>query len=78
LPVFTRGELAAVVFFGPHTGGEQIDPEELTVLSRLLEAAGFAFEHVAAQSALTRADELRTEVATLRSLLVQRTSDLLS
>ena len=78
LPVFRRGELAAVVFFGPHTGGEQIDPEELTVLSRLLEAAGFAFEHVAAQSALTRADELRTEVATLRSLLVQRTGDLLS
>lgn len=69
--MYARGELAAVLLFGPHTGGEQIDPEELALIVRVLAAAGLAFDHVAAQSALQQSDELRAEVATLRSLLVQ-------
>jgi hypothetical protein len=72
LPVFNRGELDAIVFFGSHIGGELLDPEELTLLGRLLQAAGFALEHVAAQAAVAQSAELRAEVATLRGLLLER------
>ena len=72
LSVFVRGELDAIVFFGSHTGGELLDPEELVLLARLLHDSGIAFEHVESQAAIAQSAELRAEVATLRSLLLER------
>lgn len=72
LPVFTRGELDAIVFFGSHIGGELLDSEELALLVRFLQSAGLAFEHVAAHAAIVLSAELQVEVATLRSLLLER------
>jgi len=72
LSVFVRGELDAIVFFGSHTGGELLDPEELVLLARLLHDSGIAFEHVESQAAIAQSAALRAEVATLRSLLLER------
>jgi hypothetical protein len=69
LPVLLRGELEAMVFVGAHTSGEQIDPEELAMLSALCDAAAVALEHVNASQALARVASLEAEVSALRRVV---------
>jgi hypothetical protein len=69
LPIFVRGRLEAIVFYGPHLSGEDLDPEELDVLDELMRAAGAAYDHAAAEIARERLQFLEAENALLRGLV---------
>ncbi|MGA8533153.1 MAG: hypothetical protein WB615_03475 [Candidatus Tumulicola sp.] len=57
-PVLLREELAAIVLYGPHRSGADIDPDEVRGLLPLAERAGAAYDHIEART-------LRARVATL-------------
>ncbi len=57
-PVLLRDELAAIVFYGPHRSGADIDPDEVRCLLPLTERGGAAYDHIEART-------LRARVATL-------------
>jgi len=69
LPVFVRRRLDAIAFYGAHASAEELDPDELASLVSLLHAAGFAYEHLAAETALAQNAELEAENRTLRTLI---------
>lgn len=58
VPVFSHGVLDALVLYGLHRNGTDVDNEELTLLERLGSAAGAALDRLEAQS-------LRRQVAEL-------------
>ena len=66
IPVVVRHSLEAVVFYGAHTSGEDIDPSELRILCALASSAGSAFDHIEAQALRGRVDALERENASLR------------
>ena len=49
-PVLLREQLAAIVFYGPHRSGADIDPDEIRSLAPLTERAGAAYDHIEVQS----------------------------
>jgi hypothetical protein len=69
LPIFMRGRLEAIAFYGPHLSGEDLDPEELDVLDDLMRAGGAAYDHAAAEIARERLQLLEAEVLSLRGLV---------
>ncbi len=46
LPIFARSHLEAVVLYGAHTNGEDIDPDEKASLEAMGVAAGIAYDHL--------------------------------
>jgi hypothetical protein len=58
IPIIVRGDLEAVAMYGAHTGGEDLDPDEIGALGRIGDAAGAAYYHL-------EADALRDTVETL-------------
>lgn len=46
VPVFVRSRLQAVAVYGPHTNGEDIDPDEAESLQAVGVAAGIAYDHL--------------------------------
>ena len=46
VPVFAVTGLEAIVLYGAHTGGEDIDPDEAASLEGLARAAGTAYDHL--------------------------------
>jgi len=46
VPVFAVTRLEAIVLYGAHTGGEDIDPDEAASLEGLARAAGTAYDHL--------------------------------
>lgn len=58
LPVLLRDELAAIVLYGPHRNGADIDPDEVRSILLLVERAGAAYDHIEART-------LREQVASL-------------
>lgn len=46
VPVFVRSKLEAVVVYGAHVNGEDIDPDERTSLEAIGAAAGMAYDHL--------------------------------
>ena len=46
VPVFALARLEAIVLYGAHTGGEDIDPDETASLEGLARAAGTAYDHL--------------------------------
>ena len=70
LPIFVRGQLDAIVFYGPHASGEDLDPEEIAVLEDLMRAAAAAYDHCEAQVALAKMALLEAEVTSLRGLVI--------
>ena len=72
LPISIRGRLDTIAFFGAHASGEDLDPDELHILTQLLAAAGFAYDHLEAEAALSRSSALEAENRTLRDLITQR------
>lgn len=46
VPVFVRSRLEAVVVYGPHVDGEDVDPDEVASLQALGAAAGVAYNHL--------------------------------
>jgi hypothetical protein len=46
VPVFALARLEAIVLYGAHAGGEDIDPDEAISLEALAKAAGTAYDHL--------------------------------
>jgi hypothetical protein len=67
LPVEIRSAFEAIVLYGPHASGEDIDPEEIEVLASLLAAAATAYDHVAAETAMQHLARLEAELRMLRT-----------
>jgi hypothetical protein len=44
IPITLRGTIEAIAFFGSHVSGEDIDGEEIVMLTQLLRAAGEALD----------------------------------
>ena len=65
LPVLIRSQLAAIVLFGPHAGGEAFDPDELRSLSAVCVGASAAFDHLEAELRRTENESLRKVVEQL-------------
>jgi hypothetical protein len=66
LPMVRR-ELMGIALYGPHTNGADIDPEEIRALFGLARAAEAAYDYLRALELEARLQELRQEVATLRT-----------
>jgi hypothetical protein len=49
-PVLLREQLAAIVLYGPHRSGADIDPDEIRSLAPLTERAGAAYDHIEVQA----------------------------
>jgi GAF domain-containing protein len=62
VPVFSHGALDALVLYGLHRNGTDLDAEELVLLERLCAGAGSALDRLEAET-------LRHEVLTLRQAL---------
>jgi hypothetical protein len=57
-PVLLRDQLVAIVLYGPHRTGADLDPDEVRSIVPLTERAGAAYDHIEAR-------ELRAQVASL-------------
>jgi hypothetical protein len=49
-PVYVREQLDAIVFYGAHCNGADLDPDEVRALVPLAESAGAAYEHIETRS----------------------------
>jgi hypothetical protein len=67
VPIVVRRELEAVAMYGAHTGGEDLDPDEIGGLGRIGLAAGAAYYHLEADSLRTAVEELAREIDTWRA-----------
>jgi hypothetical protein len=67
VPVAVRNRLLGFVLYGPHAGGEMLDPDERTTLAGLAVAAAAAYEHLDALTLNRQLDALRDELAILRA-----------
>ena len=67
VPIVVRRELEAVAMYGAHTGGEDLDPDEIGMLARVGEAAGAAYYHLEADSLRGAIEELAREIDTWRT-----------
>jgi len=62
LPIRVRGQLVAMVFYGAHHNGADIDPDEVRIISGLAVGAGVAYDHLEVEA-------MRAELATARAQL---------
>lgn len=74
-PVLLRDQIVAIAFYGPHTTGADIDPDEQKAMMPLLERAGAAYDHIDANALRAKVDLLtrerdakEREIARLRAL----------
>jgi len=67
VPIVVRRELEAVAFYGAHTGGEDLDPDEIGSLARIGDAAGAAYYHLEADSLRNAVEGLGHEIDTWRA-----------
>lgn len=59
VPVFVRARLQAIVVYGAHANGEDIDPDEVAALRAMGSAAGIAYDHLEAARVLHEATRWR-------------------
>jgi hypothetical protein len=74
MPVMLRDELVAIVLYGPHRNGADIDPDELRGVTLLVDRAGGAYDHIEArtlrdqvESLLRERDEKQRQIEILRT-----------
>ncbi len=74
MPVLLRDELVAIVLYGPHHSGADIDPDEVRGMAQLVERAGAAYDHIDArslrdqvQSLIRERDAKQREIESLRA-----------
>ncbi|HEY7993387.1 MAG TPA: hypothetical protein VID24_04220 [Candidatus Eremiobacteraceae bacterium] len=67
VPIVVRSQLEAVAMYGAHTGGEDLDPDEIGSLRRIGEAAGAAYYHLEADSLRSALEGLALEIDTWRA-----------
>jgi hypothetical protein len=68
LPMIVRSDLVAILFYGPHSSLETIDPSEMETLERLVSAAASAHDHAHAELLQKKVVELETEVRDLQRI----------
>jgi hypothetical protein len=68
LPMIVRSDLVAILFYGPHSSQETIDPSEMETLERLVSAAASAHDHAHAELLQKKVVELETEVRDLQRI----------
>jgi hypothetical protein len=66
LPMVVRSDLVGILFYGPHSSQENIDPSEMETLERLVLAAASAHDHAHAELLQKKVTELEREVEDLR------------
>ena len=69
--IVRRGELTAVVLYGRHENGTELEPDELRLIRRLVDASAIAYETVEVTS-------LRAKNATLERQLLQLRGEILT
>jgi hypothetical protein len=69
VPITMRHVLAAIVFYGPHRSGEDLDPDEVKAVSGMAVAAGAAFDHLDAEKYRRKNETLAMENDLLRRQL---------
>lgn len=57
-PVLLRDQLVAIVFYGHHRNGADIDPDEVRSIMLLVERAGAAYDHIEARALRAQVDSL--------------------
>jgi GAF domain len=70
MPISARNELRGFVLYGPHRRGDDLDPDEVSVLTSLCDGASAAMDHVEAaalQRKVEKALDLEREVELLRA-----------
>jgi len=68
VPIVFRGSLDAIVLYGAHRSGEDLDPEEIDSLDALARAAAAAYDHLDAESTRLRLARMEEEVTRLKAL----------
>jgi hypothetical protein len=71
LPIIVRRELAAAVFYGSHTHGEALDPDEIKAIAGLAPAAATAYDHLEAESVKREVQSIMRENESLRTQLAE-------
>lgn len=71
LPIIVRRELAAIVFFGSHTHGESLDPDEIEALAGLQVGAAAAYDHLDAEALRRENASIKARVRLLEARLAQ-------
>lgn len=66
-PIVVRQRLAAIVLYGAHRSGADIDPDEVRSLVPLCVGAGAAYAHIDAEMLRVRNEALEREIEALRS-----------
>ena len=61
MPVLLRDQLVAVVLYGPHHSGADIDPDEVRGVLLLVERAGSAYDHIEARTLRAQVESLIRE-----------------
>lgn len=61
MPVLLRDELVAIVLYGPHRSGADIDPDEVRALTQLVDRAGAAYDHIEARILRDKVESLLRE-----------------
>jgi hypothetical protein len=69
LPLYSRADLAGIVFYGGHPGGGDIDPTELAFIERLAHAASIAFDELEAERLRVENTSQAAAMAELRARL---------
>jgi hypothetical protein len=68
IPVVIRGEIEAIVFYGPQESGEKFDRYDIETLQALSAKAGVAYDRLEVESERRTVKELRRVLNTLRGL----------
>lgn len=61
MPVLLRDQLVAIVLYGPHHSGADIDPDEVKSIALLVERAGAAYDHIEARTLRAQVESLMHE-----------------
>jgi hypothetical protein len=75
VPIAVRNELRAVVLYGPHRRGDDLDPDEISVLTALASSASAALDHAEAVRMREESDALAKEVESMRVELAALRAD---
>jgi hypothetical protein len=70
-PMWSRGELVGIAFYSAHRSGAVLDPQEVSAIERIADAATAAFDRVAAAALRRTQEELaaaHAEIARLTAL----------
>ena len=71
LPIIVRRDLVAIAFYGSHTHGEALDPDEIRALAGLATGAAAAYDHLDAETMRRENDAMRAKNELLERMLAE-------